>query len=479
MVLRLISDIRPRCPTPPADTQELVALKYHPDRNPGKETEVNAKFQTIQHAHEILSSPEQKLKYDAQCSRKPTNRFPTGSGVHGNPWQDVTSQYPTPPQRPSQAPTSAARGYASSSAPRTSGSASASASAGSSAHRYSSFNPPPKPTAKTSRDNPDTRYQAWKSMRPDPKTSKPGQSASAAYASGADSRTYGGAGRPPPPTSASTASAASSSSMPPPPPRTPLQKQKAEASFGSRRNPGFFPRSPMGDEPPAAASTSNYFTSRSRSSNFEDRAGAARPDGGQSGRTTPTGTGTGTGTQRTYGARRPTDTTEEPCFDARQSTPYQTHGGEKFNLFDGVSFPDMSRTKSQRAPTAQERPSSRRRSSSLPDESDNMGKATAKNTAANDANANANANGAGPSSGAGSRTGTRSRTGPGLRHKFSTSSTPMPQFDMHYRMRKEEDGPPTTPTAKSTQGNQRGTPGAFFLCGCLHGRRIIGSLFGC
>ncbi|KAL5118530.1 hypothetical protein ACEQ8H_003545 [Pleosporales sp. CAS-2024a] len=43
-----------------------LALQYHPDRNPGRETEVVVKFQEIQTAHEILCDPAQRLKYDAE-----------------------------------------------------------------------------------------------------------------------------------------------------------------------------------------------------------------------------------------------------------------------------------------------------------------------------------------------------------------------------------------------------------------------------
>lgn len=41
-----------------------LAFKYHPDRNPGSEEESRAKFQVIQAANEILSDPQQRLKYD-------------------------------------------------------------------------------------------------------------------------------------------------------------------------------------------------------------------------------------------------------------------------------------------------------------------------------------------------------------------------------------------------------------------------------
>lgn len=47
----------------------LLALKYHPDRNPGKEVEFIAKFQAIQAAHEILSDPQQRLRYDTDRLR--------------------------------------------------------------------------------------------------------------------------------------------------------------------------------------------------------------------------------------------------------------------------------------------------------------------------------------------------------------------------------------------------------------------------
>ncbi|KAF3935909.1 hypothetical protein ABW20_dc0106070 [Dactylellina cionopaga] len=41
-----------------------LALKYHPDRNPGREAEFNAKFQLIQAAHELLTDPARRKVYD-------------------------------------------------------------------------------------------------------------------------------------------------------------------------------------------------------------------------------------------------------------------------------------------------------------------------------------------------------------------------------------------------------------------------------
>lgn len=49
-----------------ADVVVLVALKYHPDRNQGRELEFNAKFQAIQSAHEVLADPARRAKYDAE-----------------------------------------------------------------------------------------------------------------------------------------------------------------------------------------------------------------------------------------------------------------------------------------------------------------------------------------------------------------------------------------------------------------------------
>ncbi|RMZ73801.1 Meiotically up-regulated [Pyrenophora seminiperda CCB06] len=43
-----------------------LALQFHPDRNPGRETEFVVRFQEIQAAHEVLCDPVQRAKYDAE-----------------------------------------------------------------------------------------------------------------------------------------------------------------------------------------------------------------------------------------------------------------------------------------------------------------------------------------------------------------------------------------------------------------------------
>ncbi|KAL1961967.1 hypothetical protein VTN77DRAFT_702 [Rasamsonia byssochlamydoides] len=85
--------------SPSADTDEIkkqfrkLALKYHPDRNPGREAEFNAKFQAIQAAHEILSDPQQRLKYDTERLRAGYGKLygpPPSNGTR----RTTTSSYP-------------------------------------------------------------------------------------------------------------------------------------------------------------------------------------------------------------------------------------------------------------------------------------------------------------------------------------------------------------------------------------------------
>ncbi|OQE03085.1 hypothetical protein PENVUL_c035G03668 [Penicillium vulpinum] len=100
---------------PSAEPEEIkkqfrkLALKYHPDRNPGREVEFNAKFQAIQAANEILSDPSQRLKYD-------TDRLRAGYGKFYGPPKANTqrkTQNPTyPPRAAPTASTSASPQYA-------------------------------------------------------------------------------------------------------------------------------------------------------------------------------------------------------------------------------------------------------------------------------------------------------------------------------------------------------------------------------
>ncbi|ETS05529.1 hypothetical protein M419DRAFT_95626 [Trichoderma reesei RUT C-30] len=205
--------------TPSADIVEIkkqfrkLALKYHPDRNPGREQEVNSQFQVIQAAHEILSDPEAKAKYDATLLRSASSRYPTASGVRGNPWSNVSQQFPVPPRR---------------NAPRTTTSG---------PQRWNErFSAGVPPTAKQQQQaSAATAARAFESMRK----------------GGAKGRPQDRAPPPPPPRNPPT-----------PPPRTEAAKKRAEASFGAKKA-GYYPRSNTpGDEPPV---TNNNYSSRTNS----------------------------------------------------------------------------------------------------------------------------------------------------------------------------------------------------------------------
>ncbi|KAI6785142.1 Chaperone protein-like protein [Emericellopsis cladophorae] len=49
-----------------------LALKYHPDRNPGREQEVNAQFLIIQTAHDILTNPSERANTRPSAAPPPT-----------------------------------------------------------------------------------------------------------------------------------------------------------------------------------------------------------------------------------------------------------------------------------------------------------------------------------------------------------------------------------------------------------------------
>lgn len=170
----------------------LSALKYHPDRNPGREREVNAKFQVIQTAHELLTDPQEKAKVDAALNR--STGYQGASGVKGNPWSHVGQQFPTPPQR-TQSPRNGASGGA---------------------QRWQQFSRGVPPTAKQYHTSAESEAKknaakAFEGMRK-------GQHQS--------SRSQRDLRQPPPP-----------------PPRNESAKQRAEASFGNRK-PSYPSREP-------------------------------------------------------------------------------------------------------------------------------------------------------------------------------------------------------------------------------------------
>ena len=93
-------------------TRCATARLYHPDRNPGKEVEYVPKFQAIQAAHEILSDPEQRAKYDADRRRagygaggsRPAPPPRQGQTNFGRSPYEAYSNFPPPRMRTSANP---------------------------------------------------------------------------------------------------------------------------------------------------------------------------------------------------------------------------------------------------------------------------------------------------------------------------------------------------------------------------------------
>ncbi|KAK0629666.1 hypothetical protein B0T17DRAFT_506193 [Bombardia bombarda] len=291
--------------TPSADLADIkrqfkkLALKWHPDRNPGKEAWARDRFLIIQAAHEILTDPASKARFDQFRTR--SNRVPRGSGVpgssgaKGNPFQnvskDMADRFGAPPTRrqpqppPRSAPTAAA---------------------GSS--RYANWGVPPN--TKSKMDSASDNLRAWDRMRTT-SSNKPAQAAGA------------GASAPPPPT-AHWSRPENNKPPPTPPPRTAAQARRAEAAFGTRRT-GFAPTSPLGDE--GQAKTKHQYTNLN--GHFDEP--------GTKGKNT----------------QQPEPDFLDPLskqfgetfMDNRQSTPYASHIGEKTNPFEGAS---LNRAKSVR-----------------------------------------------------------------------------------------------------------------------------------
>ncbi|KAI0490015.1 hypothetical protein F4859DRAFT_509593 [Xylaria cf. heliscus] len=279
-----------------------LALKYHPDRNPGREAEVNPKFQVIQSAHEILTDETQRRQYD-EARRSYTARYPSASGVRGNPWQDAAKAYPPPPRRQQNTQTRSSR--------PTSG-----------AQRYEQFadGMPRHGMPQSPKDDPQFRRstaEAWDHIRPNrgrnafPRPATPGRAA---------------------PGRAPTSATRDSRPGPAPvPPRTAYQKQKAEAAFGTSKKTGFTPRSPgVADEPPVT--NKNYFTNRTHSNLFTEPIDIPQPPPKDTKDATPVD---------------PIAPFRDRFLD-RQRTPYHTPGGEKTSPFD--SSPSLGRSTSTRMP---------------------------------------------------------------------------------------------------------------------------------
>ncbi|KAK4696717.1 hypothetical protein P7C71_g1250, partial [Lecanoromycetidae sp. Uapishka_2] len=149
---------------PSADANEIkrafkkLALKYHPDRNPGHEVEFNSKFQAIQSANEVLTDPQQRAKYDAQRIRagllhtynNTASPPPTKPNVPPRAGAPPASPYPPPPP----APPYTAKTHV---PPRPSG-----------AQKYAQFTKADTTASWRDRDDPKeekSKYKAWEQMK--------------------------------------------------------------------------------------------------------------------------------------------------------------------------------------------------------------------------------------------------------------------------------------------------------------------------
>ncbi|KAL1883765.1 hypothetical protein Plec18167_002773 [Paecilomyces lecythidis] len=247
--------------TPSADTDEIkkqfrkLALKYHPDRNPGREAEFNAKFQAIQAAHEILIDPQLRLKYDTDRLRAGYGR--TYSAAKATPTKKPTTPKPTsqPYAPPPPPPTSRAQASRPSHAQRQSYQAHPSASAQSFA-RYARA-AQQQPWEKM-RDEPQTRADAFRGFQEMKNSATPGWAnfdprTGKSYPAPRGTPTGTPSGQSARPTSAYEYFKTAYGKQPPPtqPATGPSRTQS------TRKKQGFAPGTPGGDEPPAT-NTSAY-----------------------------------------------------------------------------------------------------------------------------------------------------------------------------------------------------------------------------
>lgn len=299
----------------------LLALKYHPDRNPGKEQEFNAKFQAIQAANEILSDPQQRLKYD-------TDRLRAGYGKHyGPPKPAPQRRQPPPPTAPkAQKPKPPTQPYSSAWAQPSPG-----------AQRYSAHARAGPQQWQKKQDESQTRADAFKgfsNMRGsnpspkwqtfDPQTGRATPTPGTTPGSNRQQNTPFGNTRP---KSAYEYFRDNTRAQNPPSPNSP------------RRRQGFAPGTAGGDEPPAA-NTSAYTSTRSErpSSMYFD---SAPP---------PT-------------AKKPPTTPDQSrSNEERASSRYAATGGER-TFFSSAG---LGRSSTTRAPSGSYRPSNSKTNPSSP-----------------------------------------------------------------------------------------------------------------
>ncbi|PWY90061.1 hypothetical protein BO70DRAFT_393252 [Aspergillus heteromorphus CBS 117.55] len=230
--------------TPSAETEDIkkqfrkLALKYHPDRNPGKEVEFISKFQAIQAANEILSDPQQRLRYDTDRLRAGYGKLygppPKANTPRKTPASPYASSYSPKPQ-PAKPAAFSTRPQSFHNGPSTG------------AQRYASYaRAAPKQPWEKMQDEGQTRADAYRGFQ-EMKGNAPGGWSSF------DPRTgYSGTaprkGQTPRPKSAYEYFRESPKATSPEPTRSQSAKKKS----------GFAPRAAAGGDEPMATNTSAY-----------------------------------------------------------------------------------------------------------------------------------------------------------------------------------------------------------------------------
>ncbi|MCJ1244858.1 hypothetical protein MMC30_002059 [Trapelia coarctata] len=313
-----------------------LALKYHPDRNPGKEVEFNAKFQAIQAANEILSDPAQRGKYDADRIKAGLYNPYASPTAPNPPPRSPYSNFAPPPRRPP--PPSASKTTFPKSPP-----------AGG-AYRYASFatDEPSRSSSNEEAKAKTNAARAWAQM-------KAGQNAQSGSfgknrpRANAYSSAFHGMSDTDKPKESTPRPKSGYESFQDKPPVFPPGMSRAKTMRVPKKQ-GFAPGTPGGDEPPAR-NTSSYFT-RSQSQYPPPPPGPPpnsrkpeplRPETnkGDSQRSNPIRSAPPLHPHGASPSNAPLYPDTSPANVYRMSTPYATPGGEK-TYFSTTGFEQSS-----------------------------------------------------------------------------------------------------------------------------------------